>query len=322
MTNLAPRDIVTLSDIRAAADRIAGRIRPTPLMTVGAVRHDPRQGCALLLKLESLQVTGSFKARGAISKLRTLAPESIARGIITASGGNHGIAVAYAGWLAGVPATIYVPENVSPLKARKIQDWGARLIIEGKVWDESNRAALALAARDGLTYFHPFSDPAVIAGQGTLALDILDQDPAIDTILIAIGGGGLISGMALAAKAIKPSIRIIGIEPEGAPTLHASLAAGRVVELERVTTIVPTMAARRTEEINFAIIRELVDDVVLITDDHMRRAAEWLWQELGIAADLSGAAAVAALDAGRFAPRPGERVCALVCGAGAEGIGG
>jgi threonine dehydratase len=307
--------MISLEDVRAAAVRIKGAVRTTPIVAAApAIAGDGN----ILLKLECLQVTGSFKARGAISKLRTLAPESIARGIVTASGGNHGIAVAYAGLLAGVPAAIYVPDGVSPAKAEKIKRYGADLRVHGRFWDESNQAALARAA-EGLTYFHPFADDAVLAGQGTVALEMLDQAPEVDTILIAIGGGGLVGGMSVAAKAIKPGVRIIGVEPVGAATLHDSLAAGHVVELAAITTKVPTLAARKTEEVNFEIARKHVERVVLIEDEHMYDACRWLWRELGIAADPSGAAAVAALLQRRYVPRAGETVCALVCGAGAEG---
>ena len=311
---------IDLDDVRAAARRIRGRVRRTPLLAAAPMRTALGGGCELVMKLECLQVTGSFKARGAISKLASLTPAEVARGLATASGGNHGAAVAYAGWVAGHPATVFVPDNVSPLKAQKIQGWGARLEVAGAVWDESNRVALARVAQDGLTYVHPFADPAVIAGQGTVALEILEQDPAIDTLLVAIGGGGLIAGMAIAAKALKPAIRIIGVEPEGAPTLHASVAAGHVVELPEITTTVPTMAARKTEPVNLAIVQRHVENILLVTDDEMRDAARLLWLEHGLAVDLSGAASLALLTSGKFHARPGERVCALICGAGSDGL--
>ena len=312
--------MIELDHVQAAARRIAGRVRTTPLLAAAPMQARLGHGFELLMKLECLQVTGSFKARGAISKLTSLSEAEVAQGLVTASGGNHGAAVAYAGWVAGRPATVFVPDNVAPLKAQKIQGWGARLEVAGTVWDESNRAALALARADGLTYVHPFADPAVMAGQGTVALEILEQDRAIDTLLVAIGGGGLIAGMAIAAKALKPEVRIIGVEPTGAPTLYASLKAGRVVELPEITTTVPTMAARRTEPVNLAIVQRHVEDILLVTDDEMRAAARLLWLEHGLAVDLSGAASLALLTSGKFHPRPGERVCALICGAGSDGL--
>jgi threonine dehydratase len=311
--------MLSLDDVRAAAARIEGKVRRTPLIAAAPTKRALGAG-PVSYKLECLQVTGSFKARGAISKLGTLSDGEIAKGLVTASGGNHGLAIAYAGWLTGRPATIFVPENVSPAKAAKIKEWGAELIIIGKVWDESNRAAMAHVARSGATYVHPFADPAIMAGQGTIALELFEDDPDIDTLIVAIGGGGLIAGIATAAKALNPRIRIVGVEPIGAPTLHASLAAGHVVELAEITTIVPTMAARKTEAINFDIIRRHVEEVVLVSDDEMREAAQFLWFESGLAVDLSGAAAVAALLTGRVRADSGKRTCALVCGAGADGI--
>jgi len=179
---------------------------------------------------------------------------------------------------------------------------------------------MARAERDGMTYLHPFADPAIVAGNGTVALEVLEVLPDVDTLLIAIGGGGLVSGMAVAAKAKRPGVRVIGIEPEGCPTMKASLEAGEVVTLERVDTKVPTMAARRTDAFNLAICQTHLDEVVLVSDEAMEAAARTLWMELGLAADLSGAASIAALMPGAYRPHEGETVCALVCGAGSDGI--
>jgi len=310
--------MITIDDVRAAAQRIGGAVRRTPMMRTAPTMAPLGNGADVMLKLECLQVTGSFKARGALNKLRSLSPADVAKGIVTASGGNHGIAVAYAGRVAKTPTTVFVPSGVAPAKAAKIRSYGADLRVEGAYWDEANRKALALAAQ-GVTYFHPFADPFVMAGQGTVALEMLADAPDLDTLVVAIGGGGLISGMAVAAKAIKPSIRIVGVEPFGAATMHDSLAAGRVVELAQITTKVPTLAAKRTEEVNFEIARRHVEQVVLIDDPAMQTACEFLWKEMGVAADPSGAAAVAALLVGAYKPKAGERVGALVCGAGADG---
>jgi threonine dehydratase len=192
--------------------------------------------------------------------------------------------------------------------------------MAGNVWDDSNQAALQHAEAGGLAYIHPFADSEVIAGQGTIAIEILDEAPDLDTLLVAIGGGGLISGVAIAAKSLKPAIRIVGVEPVGAPTLHDSLAAGRVVELTSLDTAAVTLAPRRSEPTNFAIIREAVERILLVEDAEMRAAARWLWREIGVAAELSGAAAVAALLSGRYRPAAGEKICAIVCGAGTDGI--
>ena len=315
-----PADAVTLDDVRRAAERIAGRVRRTPLLDAAPAHRHPALASQLVLKLECLQVTGSFKARGASNKLAALTPAALARGVVTASGGNHGLAVAYAGGIAGVATTIYLPTSASAAKLRKMEAWGATVALEGEVWDDSHAAALLHAARDGLTYVHPFADPLVIAGQGMVATEILDAAPDIDTLLVAIGGGGLISGIAVAARAIKPAIRIIGIEPTGAPTLLRSLEAGRPAVLDGIDTAAGTLAPRSTDPLNFGIIQQHVERIVLVSDAAMRDAAAWLWSEHGVAAELSGAASVAALLTGQYRPAPGERVCAVVCGAGTDGF--
>ncbi|MFP6747664.1 MAG: pyridoxal-phosphate dependent enzyme [Alphaproteobacteria bacterium] len=311
---------VTLADVHAAAERIAGRVRRTPLVPA-MLCHDPLPGDpALNLKLECLQVSGSFKARGAMSKLTTLDEDARARGLITASGGNHGLGVAYAGHSAGVGVTIYLPGNTPPAKADSLRRWGADVHIHGEVWDDANREALAVAAREGKTYIHPFADPDVIAGQGTISLEVLADAPDTDVLLVSIGGGGMISGTALAAKALKPEITVIGVEPIGAPTLAESVAAGKLVELASIDTKANTLAPRRSEDINLALIQDNVDGIVLVSDDQMRRAALWLWREFGLGVELSAAAAIAALQGGAYAPPPGAICTALVCGAGSDGM--
>ena len=311
---------LTLAAIQAARSRIAPYIRHTPLGPTQALQQTLPGAADLWLKLDCLQVTGSFKARGAINTLLSLPPERLQRGIITASGGNHGLAVAYGGWQAQVPATIYLGHNVPPVKAQKLQQWGAKVVIEGAVWDDANRAAQAQAQTDDLTYIHPFADARVMAGQGTLALEILADLPEVDTLLVAIGGGGLIGGVSLAAKTLRPELKVIGVEATGAPTLHSSLQANQIVELATVETQANTLAPRKTEPINFEVIRRYVDKVVLVTDAQMQAAARWLWFEMGLATELSGAATVAALMAGAYRPKSGETLCALVCGAGTDGI--
>ena len=310
-----------MEQIRAAAARMRGHVRRTPLLAAAPIKERPELAGGLQLKLEALQVTGSFKARGAINAVFALPPRRLRRGVVTASGGNHGLAVAYAGWATEVPATIFLPHSVASEKIARLDAWGARVVIAGEAWDDSNRAALQHAEAQGLAYIHPFADPEVIAGQGTIALEILDEAPDLDTLLVAIGGGGLISGIAIAAKALKPSIRIVGVEPVGAPTLHDSLAAGRLVELTHLDTAAVTLAPRCSAPLNFAIIRQTVERIVLVDDTEMLSAARWLWREIGVAAELSGAAAVAALLSGRYRAMAGERMCAIVCGAGTDGIG-
>jgi threonine dehydratase len=288
-------------------------------MALDALQSPVPTSARVTLKLECLQVTGSFKARGAMNRLRATPKEQISAGIVTASGGNHGLAVARTAHAAGVPATVYVPSGVSPAKVTKMQAWGAKVEIVGDEWTESNRAALDFATTTGAIYFHPFADPLVVSGQGTLGPEILEDLPDIDAILIAIGGGGLIAGLSTALRALKSSVKIIGVEPVGSPTLKASLERGAVVTLPEVTSKVPTMSCRRTDERVFDVVRTNVDDVVLVSDAEMAEASRWLWFEMGIAADLSGAASLAALRKGLPQLTQARHICALVCGAGAEG---
>ncbi len=312
--------MIALQDIEAAHARIAKYIRRTPLIEAKPVKQPVCQAEALYLKLECLQICGSFKARGAVNKLLSLAPNQLQYGLVTASGGNHGLGVAYAGWLAHVPVTIYLPLSTPPVKVQRLESWDAKVISAGAGWDEANQAALQAAEQQGLNYIHPFADPVVIAGQGTIGLEILEEAPDIDMLLVAIGGGGLISGVSRAARSIKPEIKVIGVEPVGAPTLYESVRAGEIVELPQITTTAGTLAPRRSAAVNLEIIQQHVDDIVLVTDEEMREAARWLWFEMGVAAELSGAAAVAALLSGKVTPTPSEKVCALVCGAGTDGM--
>lgn len=307
--------MIDLDDIRAAARRIDGYVRRTPLVPATQFRESVCRG-TLHLKLECLQPSGSFKARGAASKLFASDPEAVERGLVAASGGNHGLAVARSASLKNVPSHIFLPENVQAEKVDKMRRWGAEAVIAGANYDEANAFALAHARETGALYFHSFADPLIVAGQGTVGLEILEDLPNVDTVVIAVGGGGFITGAATALKALKPSIRIIGVEPVGSPTLHESLKAGDVVTLDEVTTSVPTMACRRTDDRLFAQTRQVVDEVVLVDDDAMAAASRQLWFEYGLAADLSGAAALAALATGAITTQADEVVCAPVCGAG------
>jgi threonine dehydratase len=312
--------MLQLHDFEAAHQRIQPYIRRTPILPVSRVQQRPTELGQLFLKLECLQVTGAFKARGALSKLLSFQAKEMQRGIVTASGGNHGVAVAYAGWVAQVPTWIYLPTSAPPAKGEKLKKWGAQVIWEGETWDDANRAALHQAEMENLAYIHAFGDPAVIAGQGTISLEILEQLPQVETLIVAIGGGGLISGVATAAKLLKPSLRIIGVEPVGAPTLLRSLEAGSVIQLPSVQTLANTLAPRQTTQLNFEMVYRGVDQIVLVSDEDMRQAAQWLWFEMGVGAELSGAAAIAALLTQKIQVSPSETVCALVCGAGLDGI--
>lgn len=311
---------IDVDDIHQASERIRGQVRRTPCLRARFFREPPGgEHLSLTLKLECLQVSGSFKARGASNKAATLNDKQLARGLITASGGNHGLGVAYAGWRHNAPVQVVLPVGTSEAKIDALRKWGATVQLEGSVWDEANAQALRLAERDGLTYMHSFADPAGIAGQGTVALEVLKQCKDVDTVLVAIGGGGLISGIATAIKSLKPSAKVIGIEPVGAPTLTRSVAAGELITLEQIDTVAASLSPLRSDEKNLAIIRAHVDDIVLVSDDEMREAARSIWFEMGLSVELSAAAALAALQTRRYQPERDENVCVIVCGAGEDG---
>ena len=307
---------ISLADIRAAARVIADHVIESPML------HSPRlsdlTGARLHLKLENMQATGAFKERGAVNRLAALGETERAGGVVAMSAGNHAQAVAYHARRVAIPATIVMPEATPLVKVENTRAHGARVVLHGESLTEAEEYARALVTQEGATLIHPFDDPLVMAGQGTIGLEMLAAVPDLDTLVVPIGGGGLISGIAVAAKALAPQIRIIGVEPVGSPTLKASLEAGRVVELDSVTSRVATMSCARTDPGVFDLIRALVDEVVLITDRDMEEAAAWLWFEMGIAADLSGAASIAALRAGKVVPPRGAVVGGLVCGAGLD----
>ncbi len=306
--------MITLKDVQKAAQTISGKIRRTPLIEATHAKTTLHPSAQIFLKLDTLQVTGAFKVRGAVNKISKLTPEQLQHGIITASGGNHGVAVAYAAYCLGAKATIYFPKTVSENKLDRVKTWGAETVVFGDNIDQALKEASAQAESKNMTYVHPFADPHIIAGQGTLALEILEDQPDIDTIIVAIGGGGLSSGVATAAKAINPKIKIIGVEPVGAPTLYESRKAGHVIQLDQVKTEALTMAISTTSDINFEIIERLVDDIVLVSDEEMYAASKWLWDEYAVPTELSGAAAVAAILSNKVSI--GKKVCPIVCGAG------
>lgn len=313
---------LTVEDVYAARQLITPYIRQTPLLappTTSMLRGLLHRG-PVFFKLENLQVTGSFKARGALACVLGMDNGVEKTGVITASGGNHGIAVAYAAKRRGVGATIYVPESINAEKKRYMNEWGGKTIVAGPIFHQALTTARTVAAEKNIPFIHTFADRAVICGQGTVALEILQQLPDVDVLVVAIGGGGLIGGMAIAAHAINPKIRIIGVEPTGAATLYESLRAGKIVKLPQVNTKAGTLSMSQTSKINFDLVRDHVEEVVLVSDDEMRDAAKWLWFEMGVAAEYSGAATAAALLQNRITLKPTDRVCAVVCGAGLDGV--
>lgn len=305
----------SLEDFKTAQSRLSPFIRKTPTLDITL-----KDGQPVSLKLENLQLSGSFKIRGALNTVLSLSEEELSKGLVTASGGNHGMGVAVAGALTNTPTTIYLPENTPSSKVEKLKAITPDVIVSGAVWDDANTLALAAEAKDGKTYIHPFASRSVIEGQGTVALEFLETIPDLDILMVAIGGGGLISGVASAAKLINPNIRIIGIEAVGAPTLYESCKAGELVTLDKIETRAGTLAPRRSADLNLGIIQENVEEIILLEDDEMAAASQWLWHTCGIATELSAAAAIAALQTGKFKASATDRVGVIICGAGLDGF--
>jgi threonine dehydratase len=306
---------MTPSDIRSAHARIHSYIRRTPVLeTASPVAGAP----PLSLKLECLQVTGSFKARGAFHNLLTR--PALAAGCATASGGNHGAAVAFAAQELGIGAHIFVPEIATPAKIAKIKAYGAEAIIGGGSYAEAQERCDQYVAESGALLIHPYDAVETIAGQGTLALE-WEEDlerlglRKLDTVLIAVGGGGLIAG---AAAWFAGRVKVVGVEPEGSRALHAALEANAPVDVPVKSIAADSLGAKRVGELNFKIARRFVSSVVLVTDSAIAQAQRRLWADVSVIAEPGGAAAFAAIASGAYRPEPDERVGVLVCGANAD----
>jgi threonine dehydratase len=305
---------VNIEGVEAAAALIRPYVRETPVLAVrGADFGLP--DADLFLKLEYLQHSGSFKARGAFASLlmRDVPPA----GVVAASGGNHGAAVAYAAQRLGIAASIYVPTVSSPAKIQRIREYGARLVVTGDRYVQALAASEAYAAESGAMRIHAYDQPETLLGQATIGLELERQTHGIDTLLVAVGGGGLIGGV---AAWFQGRVKVIGVEPEGAPTLTNALRAGRPVDAPAGSVAADSLAPQRVGELMFAIAQEHVAQVVLVTDDHIRESQRRLWSVLRIVAEPGGAAAFAALLGGAYRPREGERVAVLVCGANTDAV--
>jgi threonine dehydratase len=269
----------------------------------------------LVLKLELLQHAGSFKPRGAFANL--LLRKVPAAGVVAASGGNHGAAVAYAAMRLGVRAKIFVPTVASPAKIRRIREYGADLVVGGDRYADALAASEAWTAESGAMPVHAFDQPETLLGQGTVGLELEAQAPALDTVLVAVGGGGLIGGI---AAWYAGRVKVVGVEPEGAPTLTQALRAGQPVDAEAGSIAADSLAPRRVGELMFPLAQAYVDRVVLVGDAAIRHAQEALWGAARVVAEPGGAAALAALLAGGYAPAPGERVGVVLSGANTTAV--
>jgi threonine dehydratase len=305
---------ITRERIAVAEAAIRRFVRRTPLVETDMSDFGLPPG-PLTFKLEMLQHSGSFKARGAFANL--LLRDVPAAGVVAASGGNHGAAVAYAAQQLKVPATIFVPDITSPAKAELIRNYGARLVFAGTRYADALAASEVHIAQTGAMPVHAFDQTETLLGQGTVGLELEQDAPDVDTLLVAVGGGGLIGGI---AAWYGGRIKIVAVEPEQAPTLHAALAAGRPVDAPAGGIAADSLAPRRVGELMFAIARANVAGVVLVSDDAIRQAQSALWSGLRVVAEPGGAAAFAALLSGRYRPSPGERVAVLICGANTTAV--
>ena len=295
-----------------AASELLPYLRPSPLQYSRA--FTTKAGCHVHLKVETIHPTRAFKVRGALTKLIRMPPEERAAGVITASAGNHGQGVAYAAHTFGVPATVYVPENANPLKVEAIKRMGGRVIPSGRSYHDAAKEAQRAQVASGATFVHAYDDPDVIAGQGTVAVELAEQLAHFDTVLVPVGGGGLISGIALYLKARRPSVQVVGVEPAGADAMTRSLAGGGHVTLERVATMADGLAASAPGRLTLEIARRCVDRMIVVEESEMLRAIRLYFEWEHLLAEPAGAAALAAL-LYHYAPEANERIVVLLSGA-------
>jgi threonine dehydratase len=284
--------VIGLQEIQDAQKAIAPFVVPTPLVRSQFLSN--LCGGDVFLKLENLQVTNSFKIRGAFNRFLHLSLEEKARGIVTASAGNHGQAVAFAARKLNFPAKIVVPKNTPRIKIEGIKKYGVELVLFGDIYDEAEQKAKDLAREDGLVFVSPYNDELIIAGHGTIGLEIIKALPNVDTVIVPVGGGGLISGISIAVKSVKPSLCVIGVQSEASPVMYESLKAGKIVAVQMTDSIAEGLSGGiEKDSLTFKIAQEYVDKVLLIREETIRRAIFLLWDSEKQVVEGSGAAAIA-----------------------------
>ncbi len=303
--------MITLADVEAARDRIRDVARHTPLDH--SHTFSERTGAEVYLKLENMQRTGAFKIRGASNRIQQLRDEERAAGVVTASAGNHAQGVALAATRAGVPSTVVMPEYAPISKIRATEGYGADVVLHGEDYDEAAARAHEIEHEEGRTYVHAFDDPEVVAGQGTIGLEIVEDCPDVETVVVPIGGGGLISGIATAVKA-ETDARVVGVQAEGASSVVPSLAKGKRVELDRVDTIADGIATRSVGEYTFEVIRERVDEVVTVPDEAIASALVAVLERSKALVEGAGAVPLAAVLERAFDYDDGETIVVALCG--------
>lgn len=301
---------LSTQDFREAMERVAPHVYHTPLLTSRILSE--RSGFDIRLKAEMFQRTGSYKIRGPLNKFAFLSEDERKRGVICSSAGNHAQGVALAAKLSGMRAVVVMAENATPSKIEATRAYGAEVVLHGMIWDEANEKAKQLTEERGLTYIHPFDDPRLIAGQGTLGMEIFEDFPEAEVVVVPIGGGGLISGVAMALKGLNPKIRIIGVESSGAPAMKLSVEKGHLVTLDAVDCIIDGLRVKRVGEHTFDAVRQFVDEVVALPDEQIFEALIWIMHHCKLVVEGAAAAPVAAVLNGLIkAPSGAKVVCVL-----------
>ncbi|MCX7740999.1 MAG: threonine ammonia-lyase [Meiothermus sp.] len=308
---------VCLEDVVQARGLIQGVVAPTPVLPDPLASED--LGVRLFVKAESLQKSGSFKVRGAFNKIAALSPEEKARGVIAPSAGNHAQGVALAASMQGIRAVIVMPQHAPLTKVVATRRLGAEVVLHGASFDDAVAYARELQQRHGYTYVHAFDDERVIAGQGTIGLELLEALPDLDVLVVPIGGGGLIGGMAVAVKSLRPGVRIVGVQAEGCAPVNLSLKAGAPVSVPAAQTIADGIAVKRPGELTLPLIQRYVDQVVEVSDDEIARGIAHCAQNLKLVVEGAGAAGMGALLAGKVPLAPGQTVATVLCGGNIDG---
>lgn len=303
---------VTLADVQAARTRLNGLVLDTPV--VPDTRLSERTGANVFLKAECMQRSGAFKVRGAFNRLLTMPDDERRRGVIAQSAGNHAQGVALAARHLGIPAVIVMPEHAPLTKVVATRRLGAEVILSGDTFDACSEKAAEVQAERGLTLVHPFDDPAVIAGQGTLGMELLDVLPEVDLVVVPVGGGGLISGIATAMKALRPSVRIVGVQAERNAATARSFAEGHPVTVSGGRSLADGLAVKKPGRLTLPIIQQLVDDMVTVSEDDIAAGIAHAAMHPKLVTEGAGAAGLAALLAGKIAVAPGQTVATPLCG--------
>ncbi len=305
-------NVLGRADFEKARAIVAPKIYKTPLLTSRLLNE--RTGFDVRLKAEMFQKTGSYKIRGPLNKFTYLTDEQKRRGVVCSSAGNHAQGVALAAKLNGMHAVVCMAENATPSKIAATRAYGAEVVLHGTIWDEANEKAKQLVEERGLTYIHPFDDPQLVAGQGTLGLEIYEDFPEADVVVVPIGGGGLISGVSMALKAMNPKVKIIGVESSGAPGMQKSVAAGHVVTLDTVDCIIDGLRVKRVGEYTHAVVSRFVDDIVTLPDRDMFDAVLWIMGHAKLVVEGAAAAPVAALLHEKIKAPAGSKVVCVLSG--------